>query len=216
MVSDDVYDDYKLFAEKVSIDASCLINITEMEKYTEASDDELYNSVPDDTAMMFFTSGSTGMPKGVIQTNEAVVTRGYGDAHFFELKKETLLNWMPLEHAGGVLMAHFRGVIFGSTQVLVDSEYILSNPLLWLDLIDKYRVNYSWAPHFAYVLINEALENCEGNWDLSCVTHLLDGGEMVHAKSGKQFLSALKKYGLKTSVVYPAWGMCETCSGKRF
>ncbi len=213
MVSDDVYDDYKLFAEKVSIDASCLINITEMEKYTEASDDELYNSVPDDTAMMFFTSGSTGMPKGVIQTNEAVVTRGYGDAHFFELKKETLLNWMPLEHAGGVLMAHFRGVIFGSTQVLVDSEYILSNPLLWLDLIDKYRVNYSWAPHFAYVLINEALENCEGNWDLSCVTHLLDGGEMVHAKSGKQFLSALKKYGLKTSVVYPAWGMCETCSG---
>lgn len=215
IVSGDVYDDYSSFADKLNIDSSLLTKISDLEE-NEESIDEIYHTDPDDIAMMFFTSGSTGMPKGVIQTNKAVLTRCYGDSQFFELKKEVLLNWMPLEHAGGVLMAHFRGVIFGSTQILVDTGYILSNPIHWLDLIDKYRVNYSWAPHFAYVLINEALESYEGNWDLSCVTHLLDGGEMVHAKSGKQFLSTLKKYGMNTGVIYPAWGMCETCSGTMY
>ncbi|WP_121639837.1 SDR family NAD(P)-dependent oxidoreductase [Virgibacillus sp. Bac330] len=211
VVSDEIYDQYVRFAEKIGIDVNCLINIDTLDgSITETN---IYETQPEDTAMMFFTSGSTGVPKGVLQTHKAAVLREFGQIQLNNSQKDVLLNWMPLEHAGGVLMGHVRGVMLGSTQVLVETEYILSNPLRWLDLIDKYRVNSSWAPHFAFVLIEEMIEHTPGEWNLSCVNSLINSGEMVHAKSAKSFLKSLKIYGLKSDVMHPVWGMSETCSG---
>ena len=211
IVSDDVFSEYEEFSNHIGIDMNSLINIESLRDKDEA--ELTYEVRPEDTSMMFFTSGSTGMPKGVIQINRNAVLREYGHEQLNHIKKDVLLNWMPLEHAGGVLMAHFRGIMSHSRQVLVETDYILENPMRWLELIDKHRVNYSWAPHFAYVLINDLVDEYQGKLDLSCVEILLDGGEMVHASSGKEFLKKLKKFNMKSSVIQPSWGMCETCSG---
>lgn len=172
---------------------------------------------PEDDAIIFFTSGSSGLPKGVVQKQKAVVSQQYGLIQAHDFKKDIGLNWMPLEHPGGIIMAHLRSVSLGSSQLQVNTEYILTDPLRWLDLIDKYRVSYSWAPHFAFVLVGEAAEKAtDRKWDLSCVNVLQNGGEMINAKTARHFLDVLKKYGMKDNVIVPAWGMCETCSGTVF
>lgn len=211
IVSDDIYEDYVEMCEQLGIEKRYIINLSELRNNEPAY--ENYPVKPEDPAIMFFTSGSTGMPKGVIQNNEAVVKRQLGVAQLFKDKKDISLNWMPLEHAGGILMSHFRGIMLGGTQIQVETEYILEDPLRWLDLIDKYRVEYSWAPHFAYALINEKLKDVDREWDLSCVKHFLNGGEMINAKGAKYFVRYLKKYKLADNVMLPAWGMAETCSG---
>src|SRR5690625_3069873 len=211
VVSNEIYDQYVRFAEKIGIDVNCLINIDSLYEYEAIA--ETYETQPESIAMMFFTSGSTGVPKGVLQTHKAAVLREYGQIQLNNSQKDVLLNWMPLEHAAGVLMAHIRGVMLGSTQIQVETDYILSNPLRWLDLIDKHQINFSWAPHFAYVLIDELAGNTAGEWDLSSINSLINAGEMVQANSGKKFLKSLEKYGLKSNVMHPVWGMSETCSG---
>lgn len=213
IVSDDIYEEYVHMCENFGICKENIINVKSLKNNEPKLD--IYEVNPEDSAIMFFTSGSTGIPKGVVQSNEAIVKRELGVKQLFNFEKSVSLNWMPLEHAGGILMSHFRGVLLGDIQVQVETDYILEDPLRWMDLIHKHRASYSWAPHFAYALITEKLKlnDVNKNWDLSCIKYLLNGGEMINAKGAKQFVKSLKKYKLADTVMIPAWGMAETCSG---
>lgn len=216
VVSNDIYDSYVEMFKGLGLDIDLLIPIKPLKQIKKVDNPVVLDNglSLDDDAIIFFTSGSTGMPKGVAQSNRAIVSREIGVAKLNNFKKDVSLNWMPLEHAGGILMAHFRSIYSNSSQIQVDKEYILQNPLLWLDLMTKYKVGYSWAPHFAYELINKELENgAKGNWDLSSVTFLLNGGEMIDCIGAKKFLKLLKPYSLTENAIHPSWGMCETCSG---
>ena len=110
-------------------------------------------------------------------------------------------------------MAHLNGLSNYGEQIQVEKGYILQNITRWLDLIEEFQVNWSWAPHFAYVLLKKEAEKQTVPRDLSSVVNLLDGGEMVDARTGKEFVRFFEKFGLRECALQPAWGMCETCSG---
>lgn len=173
---------------------------------------------PGDLAILLFTSGSTGKPKGVQQCHRAVLSREKGTIvhnHFND--RDISLNWMPLEHVGGVVMFHIRDVYAGCQQIQARTEYILAEPLRWLDIISRCRATITWAPNFAYALINDRLESVsdgsERNWDLSSMRFILNGGEAINARSTRKFVTLLAPYGLPATAMKPAWGMSETCSG---
>jgi len=42
---------------------------------------------------------------------------------------------------------------------------------------------------------------------------MLNGGEAVSKESCIEFIQALKEYHLKDTVIFPSWGMSETCGG---
>ena len=75
-------------------------------------------------------------------------------------------------------MWHLRDVVLGCWQVHAPTEYILLDPLRWLDAIDSYRVTNTWAPNFAYGLVCDRVEeSSQRQWDLSCIRYFLNGGE---------------------------------------
>jgi len=213
VISSNLVEDYTLICTELGIDSSYLLNIDRLRVNTSLTS-RITPLKPDDTGLIFFTSGSTGTPKGVTQTNRAVIMQVMGSIKFFNYRQDVSLNWMPLEHVGGILMAHVRGVMLGSEQIQVDKGYILSNPIRWLDLIDKHRVVHTWSPHFAYALINEKLIKMEYfPWDFSSVEYMLNGGEMIDAVGAKKFMKLLGKCNMRPDIIKPVWGMAETCSG---
>src|SRR5699024_3849963 len=125
IVRNGISENYIAMGEKLGINKKYIINLKELRNNEESN--ENYPVKPEDPAIIFFTSGSTGMPKGVIQTNEAVIKRQLGVTQLFNSKKDVSLNWMPLEHAGGILMSHLRGVMLGDVQVQVETQYILED-----------------------------------------------------------------------------------------
>ncbi len=168
-------------------------------------------------ALLLLTSGSTGTPKIVQQSHAALIQRASSvqQLHTFNAE-EVSLNWMPLEHVGGIVMFHLRDVLAGMNQIHVKTEYILQNPLRWLDCLSEYKVNITWAPNFAYALVNESLGNNKGTWDLRSLRFILNGGESIVAATARRFIKLLHEYGLELNAMYPAWGMSETCSGVTF
>ncbi len=175
-------------------------------------------SQPDDIALLLLTSGSTGMPKAVQQSHRALLNRsastdqinGFGP-------EEVSLNWMPLDHVGGLVMYHLKDVYTACQQIQIPTHFILQKPLRWLDYIDKFRATVTWAPNFAYGLINDHVEQANpSKWDLSSMRFMLNGGEAIVAKTARKFLKWLIPHQLPPTAIHPSWGMSETCSGVVF
>ncbi len=176
-----------------------------------------HSSQSDDPALLLLTSGSTGTPKGVVLSHQNLRASAYGMATANQLSAaDVTLNWMPLSHVASLVMFHLTEVVLGCSQIHVANERILKAPLTWLDLIERYQVTVTWAPNFAYGLVNdqvEALQSAGQRWDLTSLRWMGNGAEAVVGRTARRFLQLLAPYGLKPTVVSPGYGMSETCSG---
>lgn len=97
---------------------------------------------PDDTAIIFSTSGSTGLPKGVSISFGDIARIGGPLAWGPDLAPEPgpgkrLLMWISMRGVCGVSFL-LRELLYGSVTVMVDTYP--STPQLWGDLIDKHRI----------------------------------------------------------------------------
>jgi acyl-CoA synthetase (AMP-forming)/AMP-acid ligase II len=169
---------------------------------------------PDDPAVFLLTSGSTGMPKCVMLSQHNVLSMVAAVEERLRFSAaDVTLNWMAMDHVAGIVMSHVRDVFIGCRQVHVRTELILEEPTFWLDLLERFRVTFTFAPNFAYRLVNEcAPAVAERRWDLSTVRSFLNGGEAVVARTVRRFLALLAPHGLKPTTMVPLWGMSETSS----
>jgi acyl-CoA synthetase (AMP-forming)/AMP-acid ligase II len=161
------------------------------------------------------SSGSTGLPKAVMLTHRNILARARGTSALCrQSANDVILNWLPFDHIGSISDWHLRCVELGCKVVYAPKEYVLGGPLRWLDLIDRHRVTHSWAPNFAYSLVNAALKSEQHReWDLSSVQMLLTAGESITRATIREFLDSLAPFGLQASAVQTAFGMAELGSG---
>jgi|GEM_PF-401820 len=188
-------------------------------------DSNWHHSQPEDIAMLLLTSGSTGIPKAVMQTHHSLLSRCVATVMMNGFTSEDIsLNWFPLDHVVGIVMFHIRDVYLGCQQIQIATQVVLQAPTRWLDLMSQYRTTITWAPNFAYGLIIDQLEQLEKTagetpqtkWDLSFLKFIINGGEAIVAKTARKFLELLATYQLSPQAMYPAWGMSETASGVTF
>lgn len=169
-------------------------------------------SSPHDVAYLQFSSGSTGLPKGIMITHMNVLSNVAAIAKSANMKAgETGVSWLPLTHDMGLVGCLLKSLVAGFNLVLIPTALFIRHPMIWMHKVDQHRGNIGYSPNFGYKYFLQDFESKkqEVQWDLSCLRSIYNGAESISYPLITQFITALKPYNISSEVMLPAYGMAE-------
>ncbi len=168
---------------------------------------------PSDLALLQYTSGSTGNPKGVALTHANLLAniRAFGPA--LEVgPADVFVSWLPLYHDMGLIGAWLGALYYAVPLVLMSPLAFLARPTRWLRAIHRHRGTLTAAPNFAYELCARKLpEQAFEGLDLSSLRVAMNGSEPVSMDTLEAFADRFARYGLRREALMPVYGLAE-CS----
>jgi len=171
-----------------------------------------------DTALLQLTSGSTAEPKAVRITHanlHANIT-AMAQAARLDVDRDVQVSWLPLFHDMGMVGFLTVPMTLGLDLVTVTPLDFLGRPILWAELISKYRGTVTAAPNFAYAVLGRQLARFDGELDLSSLRIALNGAEPIDPVAVGALVDAGARFGLRPESVLCAYGMAETALGVAF
>lgn len=163
---------------------------------------EVERTRSDDPMMLYFTSGTTGMPKMVIHTQASYGMAHLTTAKFWQDIRASDLQFL-ISDTGWAKVAY--GAFFGQWSlgacILQHNAKGRFDPALTLGILDRYGVTTFCAPPTAYrMLVLEDLSR----YDLSSLCHCTSAGEPLNPEVMKLWEEAT---GLP---IYDGYGQTET------
>jgi 1-acyl-sn-glycerol-3-phosphate acyltransferase len=168
-------------------------------------------SRPDDLALLQYTSGSTGDPKGVMLTHANLLAniRALGQV-VRATPDDVVVSWLPLYHDMG-LIGNWLGSLYHACPVVVMSPLaFLARPERWLWAIHRYRGTLSAGPNFAYELcVRKIDENLLEGLDLGTWRMAGNGAEGISPVTLTNFIERFARYGFRQEAMTPMYGLAE-------
>ncbi|MGO4304172.1 AMP-binding protein [Cupriavidus sp. RAF12] len=171
-----------------------------------------------DIALLQYTSGSTGSPKGVVLTHANLLAnlRAMGQALDVSAQ-DVFVSWLPLYHDMGLIGAWLGSLYYAYPLVVMSPLAFLARPERWLWAIHKYRGTLSGGPNFAYERCVRKLSDAElEGLDLSSWRFAFNGAEPVSVPTVRAFLQRFARYGLRPEAASPVYGLAEASLGLTF
>jgi 1-acyl-sn-glycerol-3-phosphate acyltransferase len=166
---------------------------------------------PSDLALLQYTSGSTGDPKGVQLTHANLLANMRAIAEAVQIGPgEVGVSWLPLYHDMGLIGAWLCMLLHGIPLVVMSPLAFLTRPERWLQAVSKYKGTLTAAPNFAFELcVRKIPEKALEGVDLSSWRASLNGAEPVNPETLERFIGRFEKYGFRREAMLPVYGLAE-------
>lgn len=165
----------------------------------------------EDVAVLQYTSGSTGDPRGVLVKHENIMANQIMITDAFDHDESTIVGgWLPHYHDMGLIGILLHPLYLGVPSFVMPPLSFAQRPHLWPRLIDRYRVTSTGGPSFAYDVCARRCTDAQlAGLDLSCWKVAFDGSEPVRAASHRRFAERFAPYGFRASSFVPSYGLAE-------
>ena len=112
--------------------------------------------VQTDDALAQFSSGSTGMQKGVVLSHHAIISHTRSYAATLKLNSDDrIVTWLPLYHDMGLIACYLMPLMCGVPFYQMDPFDWIIQPDILLSAIEEKKATLCFLPNFAYqVLVN--------------------------------------------------------------
>jgi fatty-acyl-CoA synthase len=166
---------------------------------------------PYDVALIQYTSGSTGHPKGVMLSHANLLANVRAIGAALPVRPhDAVVSWLPLASDMGLVGCWLFSLYWGVPLTLLSPEEFFERPECWLWAVHDSRGTLSAAPNFAYEFVNRRVPvwTLEG-LDLSSWRVAVNGGEPVMPATVERFNERFAPYGFRPESVVCCYGLAE-------
>ncbi len=169
-------------------------------------------------ALIQYTSGSTGDPKGVVLSHANLLANIRAMGRVMQAgSSDVFVSWLPLYHDMGLIGAWLGSLYHAAPVVVLSPLRFLTRPESWLWAIHRHRATLSASPNFGFELCLRRVEDgdIEG-LDLSSWRMALNGAEPVSPSTLRRFDERFRAYGFRNEAMAPVYGLAESSVGLAF
>ena len=169
-------------------------------------------------ALIQYTSGSTGDPKGVVLSHSNLLAniRAMGEV-MDASSTDVFVSWLPLYHDMGLIGAWLGCLHFAAPLYAMSPLSFLVRPESWLWAIHRFRATFSASPNFGFELcLNKIADADLEGLDLSSLRMVANGAEPVSVQTLRRFIDRFGCYGFPAQAMAPVYGLAECSVGLAF
>lgn len=166
---------------------------------------------PHQTAFLQYSSGTTGIRKGVAVSQKALLWQIEQYAAAIRLtEQDRIVSWLPLYHDMGLICCYFLPLLTQTPLVAMSPFDWVRNPSMLPAAVTKYRSTLCWLPNFAYNFLARQVQDSQlAGVDLSSLRGVINCSEPVLAESHRIFLDRFSPYGLRPQALGSSYAMAE-------
>ena len=169
--------------------------------------------VGDDLAHLQFSSGSTGLPKGVMISHSNLMAniRQIYESGRVNVDSDVMVSWLPVHHDMGLVTSIFMPIYGGLETHMMTPYDFATNPNRWLRLISTTKATIIHGPNTGYHLSVKKVRSATlKKLDLSSVRVALCAAEPINVATMRQFCDVFDCVGFQATAILPAYGMAES------
>jgi len=177
-----------------------------LEKYPPSPPKHVYD-VKEDLAVLPYTAGTTGLPKGVMLTHYNIVTNMLQTAVAFEIhENDVCLTVLPLYHIYALNVTMGPAVYVGATQVVMERFDVEQ----FCELIEKHNVTCinMVTPMFLYIADYLAKPQTR-KYDWSALRYVNNGAAPIPLAVAQRFERVVREKCNSSVIVMHGWGLTE-------
>jgi 1-acyl-sn-glycerol-3-phosphate acyltransferase len=170
------------------------------------------------TALIQYTSGSTGDPKGVVLSHANLLANIRAMGAVMEVcSTDVFVSWLPLYHDMGLIGAWLGSLHYAAPLYAMPPLSFLVRPESWLWAMHRFRATLSVSPNFGFELcLNKIADADLEGLDLSALRMVANGAEPVSVQTIRRFMERFGRYGFSAGAMAPVYGLAENAVGLAF
>ncbi|WP_131735422.1 AMP-binding protein [Actinomadura roseirufa] len=163
------------------------------------------------TALLQFTSGSTGHPKGVMVSHRNLITEAELIDRTWPMHDDGVVaSWAPFHHDLGLVYSVILPWVLGVPAYLLSPALFVRRPRRLLEAISRFRATHTCGPNFGFELCLRDTAPGLDRLDLSGLRVALNGAEVVREHTVRRFAEKFKPAGFDPRAMCAAYGMAES------
>lgn len=177
-----------------------------------------FGSDPSSVALIQYTSGSTGDPKGVVLTHANLLANIRAMGRVIEASSaDIFVSWLPLYHDMGLIGAWLGSLYFAAPLYVMSPLSFLVRPQSWLWAVHRFRATLSASPNFGLELCLNKIDDADlEGIDLGPLRFVANGAEPVSVQTLRRFSGRFARFGLRPEALAPVYGLAESSVGLAF
>ena len=199
---------YQLLKESCEFEGLSVISLDNLPSNLSSVKSDIAKS---DVAIIQFSSGSTGEPKGVQLSASNILHNIHALGKSFELSPDDrVFSWLPHTHDMGLFCQFLTSFLYGCNLYIFEPSTFLRSPSLFLEKVSEHRGTWFGSPNFGLDWLTRKVPDALlEKLDLSSLRFILSGAEPISVDVLETFSRKFSRAKLSRDAIRSGYGMAE-------